>query len=687
MNIWKILGIEPTVDKKVIKKAYAAKTRETHPEEKPEEFKQLHEAYQMALGYADYMSKKGQPDNSAAKSDVKNADGDDAGCTGGQSGETGAPDETTEQHGNVLSYFEENQERREQRVDAFLKHWGELRNLYENPEILDWWKQYLSSEEFQDIRCQPQVLYVLAKELDKKFFYKMNDLKILFWDAYGFHEDQENAYQGDMQQIWKSLYPAYKRRRQTLQNEQKRQSEQKLLSSFEENQQRHERRIDVFVKYWNEMQSPYRDPQVLDRWKTYLASEEFQEIRFHAKVLSLLVEEIDDKFLYGINDIKILFWDAYGFREGEETVYQGNLQRLYRSLYPAFQKRQQTISDKEKREKRNRIIRVFTGIAAAAVLAGCVLLLVRNHRQGENGRLFLMDYMAEQYPMADFSEPERLEEDEDGNTVYTMYAAAHPELSVTATVEYRYVEGKKTCCVTEDYKQQLFAYYAAQYGLEAGLAPYTAETNALFYRDIKDLDAFCEKAEKMFQEQEELQMLSEVAFLPKPVLFSLVQFDGGVWGFYFADKQVYDPRNMKAEELSTALREAYMSYMFQYEPWNITTEQYREWGAAYEKICEKWENDDGEWHEVYDPETGEYLCRLFISTYERIDGSYNIDRISVPRHVRMITVGNAYYFLQDRGADLIVNEDGSGFSVMFYGRAIDFGLYPEVKFDDLRDCY
>ena len=27
MNIWKILGIEPTTDKKAIRKAYAAKTR------------------------------------------------------------------------------------------------------------------------------------------------------------------------------------------------------------------------------------------------------------------------------------------------------------------------------------------------------------------------------------------------------------------------------------------------------------------------------------------------------------------------------------------------------------------------------------------------------------------------------------------------------------------------------------
>lgn len=53
----------------------------------------------------------------------------------------------------------------------------------------------------------------------------------------------------------------------------------------------------------------------------------------------------------------------------------------------------------------------------------------------------------------------------------------------------------------------------------------------------------------------------------------------------------------------------------------------------------------------------------------------------------MITVGNAYYFLRDRGADLTVNEDGSGFTVKFYGNITDFGDEPSVEFYDLRDCY
>lgn len=48
-TMWDILGIAPTTDKKTIRKAYAEKCRQCHPEESPEEFKQLRHAYENAL--------------------------------------------------------------------------------------------------------------------------------------------------------------------------------------------------------------------------------------------------------------------------------------------------------------------------------------------------------------------------------------------------------------------------------------------------------------------------------------------------------------------------------------------------------------------------------------------------------------------------------------------------------------
>ena len=52
MSIWEELGIERTDNAREIKKAYAAKLKFVHPEEHPEEFQKLHEAYCIALNLA-----------------------------------------------------------------------------------------------------------------------------------------------------------------------------------------------------------------------------------------------------------------------------------------------------------------------------------------------------------------------------------------------------------------------------------------------------------------------------------------------------------------------------------------------------------------------------------------------------------------------------------------------------------
>ena len=49
MNFWDILGIKPTGDKNVIKEAYMEKLNLHHPEEDPDGFQILREAYETAL--------------------------------------------------------------------------------------------------------------------------------------------------------------------------------------------------------------------------------------------------------------------------------------------------------------------------------------------------------------------------------------------------------------------------------------------------------------------------------------------------------------------------------------------------------------------------------------------------------------------------------------------------------------
>ncbi len=56
MNCWQTLGLEPTNDKRAIKRAYAKLLKQNNPEEFPAEFQALREAYDLALTLADSLA-------------------------------------------------------------------------------------------------------------------------------------------------------------------------------------------------------------------------------------------------------------------------------------------------------------------------------------------------------------------------------------------------------------------------------------------------------------------------------------------------------------------------------------------------------------------------------------------------------------------------------------------------------
>ena len=66
-GIWTTLGLEPTSDSSAIKRAYAEKAKTCHPEEDPEGFLQLRQAYQAALAWAE----KGETPPAAGPEEVR----------------------------------------------------------------------------------------------------------------------------------------------------------------------------------------------------------------------------------------------------------------------------------------------------------------------------------------------------------------------------------------------------------------------------------------------------------------------------------------------------------------------------------------------------------------------------------------------------------------------------------------
>lgn len=71
MNAWEILGIEPTSDKKTIKRAYAKLLKQYHPKENPEKFKQIQAAYQHCLHSDQEIGSVSYEQNIESKQDIK----------------------------------------------------------------------------------------------------------------------------------------------------------------------------------------------------------------------------------------------------------------------------------------------------------------------------------------------------------------------------------------------------------------------------------------------------------------------------------------------------------------------------------------------------------------------------------------------------------------------------------------
>lgn len=604
MGIWEILGIDPTTDKKQIKRAYAAQSRKVHPEEKPEEFRMLYEAYQEALEYA---GASGTGRSGSVREPEYVEERELAGEDSGQMPSAGVPSAKQEQTegAELRSYFQEKTQEQEEKIAFFREKWKMIMYEHGKPEVKEWWEDYLKSEEFRDIQWHPELLKLLAEEMSKHLKYEY-EIRLFFWDAYGFQE-KDSTSKGDLQKLRRALYTAYERRRG--------QQERERLEVERQLENKKNQRFLMYIYLF-----------VFGIWLLYLAITKANEmlgrwggIKGHSEEFGL--EEGDaDKF----NSVEPESEEAYT----EEFIEESDIVKAY---------------------------------------------------------------LEERYPGTDFSEPKLVEEDI-VESVYEMYSLSHPDITFEAVIDYDIMDAS-ILGVTEEYGRLLMEHYAEEYGLKCWWMmrsssewPDLAEDNngvsVIFYPDMDTLDEFCDTVIRMFEEQEELRNLSAVGICSDDVQYPTVMVGGGVEGCYPGKGQFYRPWELDTVQMKEMIQEGYLEYLIHFEPWNLTSEQYRDWVPGYEERYKSvWENFDLGVSVLLQEKD---ICEIYIPIYAYDEFGRATD-VNAPSATRMMLVGDAYFYLLAKGAYLEVTGIGRGFDVEKDGEFYYLGFEPEVELEKVEE--
>lgn len=549
-TIWDMLGITPTSDKRAIKKAYAARVKEIHPEEKPEEFQALYKAYQAAMEQAKYAERRENARRLALEEKKEDA-GKKPGW-GNIAGENTAGGNIGKEE--LLSYFEEQKRTEREKTAAALEYLRELWRKFREPEEKERLTEYFHSEAFRSVQWHPQVVRLLEREFPK-LSYSQGNAWQFFWELYGFQEEK----------------PTY--------------------------------------------------------------------------------EEAGK------------FWDILNAARKEWEQDQAN-----KALYE--KRRQQEIKQEE-------ILRKVRW--AACILAAFFSLFLACYCVTAEQR-YIAKEMAEKYPDAVFSKPKRGEKDEEGTRCYHFTSSAHPDMEITACVKRGLGWHMHGCDVLiEDYGAQVLGSYAEQYGIRAGAAKDIYQWDSVYENfgilyypagDLEQLGDFSGKVCRMFQEHEELRLPGFVGICMEDALYeeAMMARTRAEAEEMLSEEQFFRPWEMTEEELTQKVWEAYIEYMFNYEPWKLTLQKYRELGPEYEKMCARF-NGQEKWYDLY--VSGERICNLCIRDIPN-------------RSPTEISVGNAYYYLLLQEADLSVSEDGTGFDIRKKGETIHFGEEPYLDFYDLE---
>lgn len=412
-SIWDVLRIEETTDKRVIKKAYAARSREVHPEEKPQEFQALHQAYQTALRYAsskeggkaqtageagkegkpvleeerekearlvaelgkeskpvleEEYEKEGQSETEPGKeekpvSEAEQENGDrSVQKAGTENGDRQVPEER-----NIYSMTDgELEEVKKQwtgmeEIRYFQSYFGRQISLWmQGREFLDeMWVKYLQSQRFQQIMWNPIVMETISSGAAKHFQSEQR-IKLFFWklynlDACGVRGEDDFA-DGSRQTLYRSLCPV--------------EGEGSLRQKIED--------IDVFLERWRTQMAAWRNGEGFRKeWLEYMKSESFAGVMWTNTVLETIATGMKSNFpCHG--EAALFLWDLYGPEKLRAENCKGKGVELYRILYPlciyrsGFPKHERNKDNNAKRENR-RIYKILLIGACILVLFGVVL--------------------------------------------------------------------------------------------------------------------------------------------------------------------------------------------------------------------------------------------------------------------------------------------------------------------------
>ncbi len=147
-EIWTLLGIAPTSDKKTIRSAYAAQSRLHHPEEEPEYFVELNQAYRQALSLARTAEADGSGENRIGRSGEEDRNSNHAEFTQLYTG-TGNEKDKEESDSLLERLADARQKAIRQSMETGALH--DFIALFTNPKqakAADTWKRFFLSEAF-----------------------------------------------------------------------------------------------------------------------------------------------------------------------------------------------------------------------------------------------------------------------------------------------------------------------------------------------------------------------------------------------------------------------------------------------------------------------------------------------------------------------------------------------------------